>query len=93
MTEEEIAELRVLVEQSKNVCWVDGLGNFRKVSDIPVTEMDPDRTGVPDFIARLSRGGHIDLSNVDISDFVTVSIKRLSSTLVPIQYQEGQHND
>ena len=69
-------EIKVLRTRSKTdpVYWLNGNGGMLKVTNIPVVEMDPDNTGVSDFIATLEGGGHIDLSNAETEQFAIVNI-------------------
>lgn len=72
MDDAQIETLRKVVAQAKlenaRVIWIDDHGKpyvVTKVSDVPV---DPDDTGVKDYVAYLNQG-HIDLFNVDPLSF------------------------
>lgn len=72
MDDDEIEVLRRAVEQAKlkgaRVIWVNNHGTPYIVTKVSAGRVDPDDTGIKDYVAYLNQG-HIDLSNVDPLSF------------------------
>ncbi len=73
MTENDIGALRDAVARSKPagavVIWKGPDGDTHIVRSVPHQKLDPDRTGVADYVAYLDHG-HIDLSDVETNSFM-----------------------
>jgi hypothetical protein len=77
MEDREIGLLRLAVmkatEDGGQVIWFDADGRCSAVIAVPYQKMDPDRTGIDDFVALLGHGstvtGHVDLSNAESGTF------------------------
>lgn len=66
----EITTLRAAVDAGAAVHWIGHDNVPRKIVRVPRTEMDPDKTGITDFVAFFADNTHIDLSDIDVSEFV-----------------------
>jgi hypothetical protein len=82
MNDIEVAALRVIFEKAKaagmSIFWISFDGRYYKIKAIPDRPLDPDHTGIKDFVAILE-GGHIDLSNAEPTAFMVVVPLLLSS--------------
>lgn len=80
-----VQKLRELVQVS-TVYWKSG-DNVSKVRAIPTQEVDPDFTGISDYVALLEHG-HVDLSNAELTDFF---ILQCLSDVEEIFFAEQSH--
>jgi hypothetical protein len=81
MDDDEIATLRNAVAKARQdggrVLFFDVDGRPSTVIDVPDRKLDPDNTGIRDFVALLGYGtimtGHVDLSNAEPDSFMVAA--------------------
>lgn len=69
LTLDDIAQLRA-ASRSNTILWSGEAGAVRTIRHVSDDAVDPDRTGVADYIAIFEEGGHVDLANAEKGEFL-----------------------